>query len=314
MTFNNSDEDTAFYSRIQQTLVYHQGLLRDELRNKLFYESLKSRVTGETKVLDIGAGSGVWAIAAARLGAKKVTAIESDEVMIPLIQAHIFENGFAGKVEIVHGNSQSINLAEKYDVIISETIGNQAFDENIVGTMIDARKRFLADDGVIIPQKITLVAAPVRLAEDVDLPKGLPFQTDCLRNLTRNFTLNLTDKNALEMLGESCKMLEIDLREIAAEPDFTNLSAKWNLPDVSRANAVVLWAQAELADGINLDSMKTESWLPVVLRFKPFALKTGEIELNLNANPTNYQWTLRAADEPPQTYSPYFTFERLKIG
>ncbi|HMS40759.1 MAG TPA: 50S ribosomal protein L11 methyltransferase, partial [Pyrinomonadaceae bacterium] len=68
MTFNNSDEDTAFYSRIQQTLVYHQGLLRDELRNKLFYESLKSRVTGETKVLDIGAGSGVWAIAAARLG------------------------------------------------------------------------------------------------------------------------------------------------------------------------------------------------------------------------------------------------------
>lgn len=311
MTFNAAPEDAAFYSRLQQTLVYHQGLLHDEMRNKVFYEALKKCVFADTKVLDIGAGSGVWAIAAARFGAKKVTAIESDEIMIPLIQNHARENGFADKIEILCGNSLQINLAEKYDVIVSETIGNQAFDENIIGTMVDARRRFLADGGTIIPQKIALVAAPVCLAEDFDLPKGLPFETDYLKSLTRNFTSNLTNENSVEMLGETRKMLEVDLREIAEEPDFTNLSGRWDLADVSRANAFVLWATAELADGINLDSRKTESWLPVVLRFKSFSRKIGEIELNLNSTPSQYRWTIRTADEPPQTYSPYFTFARL---
>ena len=56
---SNAAEDAPFYSRVQQTLLYHQGLLRDEVRNKLFYEALKCHITDETNVLDIGAGSGV---------------------------------------------------------------------------------------------------------------------------------------------------------------------------------------------------------------------------------------------------------------
>ncbi len=311
---NVAEEDAQFYARMPQILQYHQVLLRDEARNILFHEALKRCINAETRVLDIGAGSGVWAIAAARLGAKKVTAIEADEVLIPIIQAHARENGVADKIEIVHGNSQEINLRHKFDVIISETIGNQAFEENIVGTMIDARKRFLARGGVLIPQKIALVAAPAHQKNNFDAPLGVSLKTDYIKNLALNLTSMVTDKNALELLGKPAKLLEVDLREISEAPDFTNLVVRWNLDDVSRANVVALWANSELADGINLDTWNTINWSPVVCHFKPFALKAGELKLNLNFSAKKYHWTIRTdGDEKPQSYTPFFAYAKLKF-
>lgn len=315
MTFAAAAEDAPLYSRIQSTLLYHRSLLRDEVRNAAFYEALKSRVSEQTTVLDIGAGSGIWAIAAARLGAKRVVAVESDEVMIPVLHAHIFENGVAHRVEIVHGNSLQIELAEKFDVIISETIGNQAFEENIAAVMLDARRRYLADGGAIIPQKVALVAAPARVEDDFDLPRGVPLEVSGISSLTLNLTSNLTDKTAVEMLGETRALCALDLREIMEQPDLTNLSGSWELNDISRANAVVLWTQTELTEGVFLDTWNTTSWLPVVLRFKPFAVRKGTLEFNLNSAPQQYQWTLRVASAPnenPQTFSPYYTYSRLK--
>jgi FkbM family methyltransferase len=145
-----AEDDARFFSHLRSVLLYHQRLLRDEVRNRLFYEALQKHITSETRVLDIGAGSGVWAITAAKLGAKKVVAIESDSAMIPVLMNHIRENGVGDKVEIVHGLSQDINLRHKFEVVISETIGNSAFEEHIAPIMIDARKRFLARGGVVI--------------------------------------------------------------------------------------------------------------------------------------------------------------------
>lgn len=311
---NAPEEDAQFYSRLQHILLYHRTLLRDEARNILFHKALKRHVTDQTRVLDIGAGSGIWAIAAAKLGAKKVFAIESDDVMIPVIQAHARENGVADKIKIIHGNSTEINLPHKFEVIISETIGNQAFDENIIGTMIDARKRFLARGGVIIPQKVTLVAAPAHLKNDFDAPLGVSLKADYIKNLALNLTSIVTDKNMLELLGKPAKLLEVDLCEISSEPDFTNLVGRWNLEDVSRANVVALWAQMELSEGINLDTWDTINWSPVVCRFKPFAQKSGELKLNMNFSVKQYHWTLRAGeDEKPQSYTPFFAYAKLKF-
>lgn len=314
MMMNPPAEDAHFYAHLQQILLYHRILLHDEARNLLFYEALKRCVTKETRVLDIGAGSGVWAIAAAKLGAKRVVAVESDSVMIPVIQAHARENGVADRITIVHGTSTEINLPHKFEVIISETIGNRAFEENITGTMIDARRRFLVRGGTLIPQKVALVGAPAHLKSEADTPRGVSIQADYIKNLAFNLASNVADRTALELLGETVKLLEVDLREIEEEPDFTNLVARWKLEDVSRANVVALWAQMQLADGINLDTWDTLNWSPVVCRFKPFALEKGELELTLNFKTNQYHWTLRTdGDEKPQSHTPFFAYAKLKF-
>jgi SAM-dependent methyltransferase len=311
----SEEQDDHFYTHVQHALLYHKIMLRDEARNVLFYEALKRYVTSETRVLDIGSGSGVWAITAAKLGARKVTAIESDPVMIPIIQAHVRENGVADKVEIIHGNSYEINLRHKYELIISETIGNQAFDESIVVTMIDARKRFLARDGILIPQKLALVGAPGHFEQETGMPLGVPIKTEYLKNLAFNITSRVVDKNELRILADPVTLLEVDFREITEEPNFQGLIGRWNLEDVSKANVVALWARSELTDGITLDTWKTICWQAVVCPFKAYELKQGELEFHLNFDAKQYHWTARvtsAPEEKPQSYTPFFAYAKLK--
>lgn len=309
-------EDTKLHAHLQHILPYHQILLRDKARNTMFYDALKRHVTRDTRVLDIGAGSGVWAIAAAKLGAKSVTAIEQDSTMIPVIRAHARENGVLEKIEIVHGNSLQINLRHKYELIVTETIGNQAFDEGIIRTMIDARKRFLARNGSIIPQKIALVAAPAHLKTETEMPSGVPVKTDYLESLVFNLPSAVIDKNHLEILAAGVRLLDVDLREIEAEPAQQSLIGRWNLKDLSAANVVALWAESELADGIVLDTFKTTSWPSVVCRFRPLDQEDGELEFNLNFNAKAYTWAVGASSAPGeklQSYAPVFAYTKLML-
>ena len=55
-------------SRMERLLVYHDLLLRDSVRNRAFRRALAARVVPGSSVLDIGSGTGLWAIEAARLG------------------------------------------------------------------------------------------------------------------------------------------------------------------------------------------------------------------------------------------------------
>ena len=308
-----AEKDAQFYQHMQQSLLYHQFLLRDEVRNKLFYEALKRTVTSETRVLDIGSGSGVWAIAAAKLGAKGVTAIESNDTLIPLIMAHAAENGVADRVEIVNGISTDIDLKHKYDVIVSETIGNQAFEEDIIRTMVDARERFLAPGGVMIPQKVALMATPAHLISEIDTPAGVPVTTNYLNFLALNVTGKLAVKEHLKMLSSPAKLLEVDLRVCAADQGLNGLTGEWEIDDLSQANVIALSAESELVDGLVLDTMKTLNWMPVVCRFKPFAAGPGRLRVGLSVDQKLYHWTVGSGDAAQQAYTPMFAYTKLKL-
>lgn len=314
---NESENDARFFAHLRSVLLYHQRLLRDEVRNRLFYEALKLHITPETRVLDIGAGSGVWAITAAQLGAKKVVAIEADDAMIPVLMNHVRENGVGDQVEIIHGLSQDVNPRHKFEVVISETIGNSAFEENIAPIMIDARKRFLARGGVLIPQKVALFAAPAHLETETETALGVPFKSEYLRRLSLNLISRAADKNRLRLVGEPQKLHEEDLRVIEKVPALSNMSAKWKLENVSEANVFLIWAVSELADGIILDNFKTSSWSPVICRFNP--LKTGEdeLEFTLTISQNDHHWTVRSSDKTekfPQSYAPFFAYTKIKMG
>src|SRR5687767_8497355 len=153
------EKDEQFAAHVPGVLEYHRLMLGDAARNKLLSRAIKRCVTSETTFLDIGAGSGVWAILAAKLGAKRVVAVEVEECLIPIIHKHAQENGVANQIEIVHGKSNDVKIRGKFDVIVSELFADNAFGPDTINSFIDIRNRFLAKDGVLIPQKLTMVAA-----------------------------------------------------------------------------------------------------------------------------------------------------------
>lgn len=310
-----AEDDSQLFSHLPRVLLYHQRLLRDEVRNRLFFEALQKHITSETRVLDIGAGSGVWAITAAKLGAKKVVAIESDSAMIPVLVNHVRENGVADAVEIIHGLSQDVLSRHKFEVIISETIGNSAFEEHIAPIMIDARKRFLARGGVVIPQKVALVAAPAFHETETTTALGVPFKSEYLRKLSLNLISRVIDKKHLRLLADPQILHEEDLRIIEKMPTMAKMSAKWSLKNIAEANVLLIWAVSELADGIILDNYETSSWSPVICRFDPLNVGKGELAFSLTISQNDHQWTVSCPtnpEEPAQSYASVLAYEKIK--
>lgn len=79
---------------------------------------LEKTIRGGEKVLDIGTGTGILAIASAKLGAKSVFAIDIDPIAVNIAKENSKINGVANKVKVICGDLTN-PIKDKYDVIVS---------------------------------------------------------------------------------------------------------------------------------------------------------------------------------------------------
>ena len=74
---------------------YHVPMLNDITRNDAYYKALAKIITSESIVVDVGAGSGLLSCMAAKLGAKKVFAVEKEETLCNVVLPQIIaDNNF----------------------------------------------------------------------------------------------------------------------------------------------------------------------------------------------------------------------------
>lgn len=135
-------------------------MVLDPLRTNPLDKAIHKVVKKGDVVCDIGAGLGLLSLFALSAGARFVYAIDCDGESIETAIAHAREHGVIGKISFIEGHSSDVYLPEKADVVICETIGSAAFDENILATLTDAKRRLLARGGKIIPAVIELWGAP----------------------------------------------------------------------------------------------------------------------------------------------------------
>jgi len=314
------EKDDLFASHMPGILHYHQLMLSDGVRNKLLYEAIKGSVSSETSFLDVGAGTGVWAILAAKLGAKRVVAIEIEECLIPIIYNHAKENGVAHKIEIIHANSDHVKIRGKFDVIVSELFGGDAFGETTINSFVSLRNRFLAPNGVLIPQKLAMYAAPSKVEKSIlDIPADLPIKSDFLKSLKFNYAQNisLAERPQIKFLAEPQKLTEVDFRTIEKAPSLNNLSLVWKLDNLSEANAFTVFSRSTFTDEIILDSFGSQSWGASTYEFQPFAETTGEIKFNITLDGQKGNWSINLPSNPEvktQSFSPVFAFMRTRMA
>ena len=144
--------------------VEHARMLHDERRTGDYLRALAAAVRPDDVVLDIGTGSGVLAVAAARAGARRVYAVEASD--IAEVAARVFDvNGVQDQITLIPGWSRQIELPEPADLLVAEVIGNEPLEEEILETTLDARQRLLKPDARMIPHRLTLLARAVLLPE-----------------------------------------------------------------------------------------------------------------------------------------------------
>lgn len=148
MNEENIDQGEGFSS---VDLIYQ--CLIDKEKFNAFEAVLKNVVSQNSKVLDIGTGSGILALTAARLGAKEVTAVEFDPVVAEIANNNFKQNNLGDKIKIVTGDARSIDLSDhEFDIIIMELLATGLVDEMQVEAINNlVTRNLISKETVVIP-------------------------------------------------------------------------------------------------------------------------------------------------------------------
>jgi len=162
-------------------------MLNDRERTARYLEAIAAVVKQDDVVVDIGTGTGVLALAAARAGARHVYAIEATG--IGQVARELFEaNGFEDRISLVEGWSTRVSLPERADVLVSEMIGHNPLGEGLIEITCDARKRLLKPDARLIPSHVNLYGQALTVPPEK--MKRYTFSTDAVRDWNQWYGLN----------------------------------------------------------------------------------------------------------------------------
>ena len=140
-------------------------MLSDRRRVQAYRAALRQKVVPGCRVLDIGTGSGLLAMLAAKAGAGSVDAIEVSEV-IELARRLVKHNDLEDHIRLHHSLSYQVRLSKPAELLVTETLGNFGLEEGIMGSVLDARMRLLDIRAALIPELVRVFSAPVELPSE----------------------------------------------------------------------------------------------------------------------------------------------------
>jgi len=153
------DEDVQFALRLAMSGMipaWHIPMINDDERNAAYERALKSAVTPDSLVLEIGTGSGLVAMMAARAGARHVVTCEAVPILAELAKETIARNGFAERITVLSKRSTQVELGkdlpEKADIFVSELINIGMLAPNMLPIIQHARANLVKPEAKIIPQ------------------------------------------------------------------------------------------------------------------------------------------------------------------
>lgn len=139
-------------------------MIGDALRFPAYREAIERAIRPGDTVVDIGSGPGVFALLACLAGARKVYAIDT-ETVVEFGRQFAAANGMSNRIEFLRGDSRQILLPERVNVIVSDIRGALPLFGPGIHALNDARKRLLAENGRMIPERDVLCAALVEAPE-----------------------------------------------------------------------------------------------------------------------------------------------------
>lgn len=273
----------------EQVPFWHIPMMNDTRRNDAFEAAILSaieRVGPGARVLDIGTGSGLLSMMAARAGAETVVACEAVPIIADMAQKIVAENGYDDRVTVHSKLSTELEvgceLDERADILVSEILSSDLLTEMVCDTFEDAHARLLKDDAIVIPRAASaigcLVESPV--LDDyvfVDRISGFNvsrFSQFAAMKLPIHGTM--TDWTRL---SADVELVRVDLMQKRHESELHTLSIPVTADGM--ATGIVQWMHVDLAEGIvfenHPDGYTDGGWLQILHHFpQPIQVRAGE--------------------------------------
>ncbi|MBO3698795.1 50S ribosomal protein L11 methyltransferase [Roseivirga sp. E12] len=146
---------------------WHFTMLADTNRNDAFEKAIKKHTNRKTRILDIGTGSGLLSMMAARCGAKEIIACEEHEGLFRAAKRIVDANGFGDSIKVINKRSshleQGEDYNEKFDLIICEILDSGGLGEGVLPTLRQAKEEVATKNVRIIPAGISLKAQLIEI-------------------------------------------------------------------------------------------------------------------------------------------------------
>lgn len=201
----------------------HEEMLKDNVRTGAYQKAVlqNQHLFKDKIVLDVGSGTGILCLFAAKAGAAHVYGIECSEIVETARKVAV-RNNFADRVTYIQGKAEEVELpVDKVDIIISEWMGYFLLYESMLDTVLFARNKWLKPAGILFPDRAALYISAI---EDGDYKEEkiefwdnvYNFDYSCVKKCVMEEPIvDTVDEHAIATTA--CCILDLDLNCCTAE-------------------------------------------------------------------------------------------------
>lgn len=269
--------------------IWHVPMMNEGERNQAFSDGLAAVVTPDKVVFEIGAGSGLLAMMAAKAGAKKVVTCEAVDLVAETAQKIVKRNNLQDRVTVLAKTSQQVELGkdlpEKADILLHEIFSSELLGEHVLPAIEDAKARLLKPGGLVLPASASIMIA---LVGGEALGRNL--------HVSESFGFDLRDFNAIHpkrrpLYREDLAPVLLSTDVEAFRFDFLNGSSfppaskqlVINATQAGLCYGVIQWIRVEMAPGIQFENHPSKprtvsNWQHTIYGFgDPVQLQAGSL-------------------------------------
>lgn len=257
--------------------LWHFALAQDEWRNAAYAAALERAVRPGMIVFEIGTGTGLLAMLAARAGAAHVYTCERHPRVAEAAREIVARNEMADRITVIPREASEVDLPGRADLFVAELVDSALLGEKVLALTRLARRRFLKDGAVLLPH--TIAAWGCLVARGTG--PGCRLSTSEGFDLTpfNRFTPALLYETGggEELLSEPAELLSFDLSRDESPPA-RRLELAVTRDGV--AEGVLRWIRLDFGGAVSLENRpprRYASWSPCLhLLPAPRPVRTGD--------------------------------------